>query len=63
MRRRCERPEIRPEHHDAKRNIHIVVVLFHTLFELISEIFGQADIYGVLGSALCGPYQKGKINL
>jgi hypothetical protein len=40
-----EGPEVGAEHHDAEVDVHVVVVLFHTLFERVGQILAETHVY------------------
>jgi hypothetical protein len=40
-----EGPEVGAKHHDAEVDVHVVVVLFHTLFERVGQILAETHVY------------------
>ena len=39
-----EGPEVGTENHDAKVDVHVVVVLLHPFFELVGQVFAQTHV-------------------
>ena len=44
---RIEWPEVCTENHNAKVDVHVVVVLFHAFFERVRQVLAKAHIYNI----------------